>query len=256
MNLQPLLDFLSSPLGQFILVGAVMLLMSRGYPALVARWPGLAPYLGVLARMFPDAAPRSGEALWELYRTTMRGVAANGKPLPEWSALSAEQRFAYEQMAQGLALAPVAPKTEPPSKAPPDDDLGGPKAPPSIVTLSVLALTFAGCMGLGCGMSPVSSAIVVANASRDAGEVAREELETRCVAGYRAAEVRADVARLDAVCLPLRDAYRGLRGAHLALVTAIQVAEARGDVAALVPAVAATVEASELLARALSGGDR
>jgi hypothetical protein len=143
----------------------------------------------------------------------------------------------------------------PPPRSDDDDDM--PKAPPKIVTLSIVVLWVAACSGIaGCGMSPVSSAIVVANASRDAGEVAREELETRCVEGYRAAGDLADVARLDATCLPLRDAYRGLRGAHLALVTAIQVAQVRGDVAALGAAVAATVQASELVADAVAGGAR
>jgi len=245
--MQQIQDFASTPLGHFLLVGLGMLLLSRGYPALVARWPGLAPYLGLLARLFPDAAPRSGEALWELYRSATNGKAANGKPLPEWHALDASQRAAYEAMAHGLALAPPTEK--------PRDPLD--KAPPGMLTLALCigVLTSAACNGLGCG-SPITSAIVVANASRDAGEVAAEQLQTRCVDGYRAAGDLADVARLDGVCLPLRDAYRGLRGAHLALVVAIQVAQARGDIAALVPAVAATVEASELVAAAVAGGAR
>lgn len=247
MNLQAFQDFASSPLGQFLLVGLGMLLVSRGYPALVARWPGLAPYLGLLARLFPDAAPRSGEALWELYRDRMGGRAANGTPLPSWADLDPMQRAAYDAMAQGLALAPPTP--------PAKDGPTNPKGPPGIVTMSLLVLWLSACAGLGCG-SPITSAIVVANAARDAAEVGREELQTRCVDGYRAAQDTSEIARLDAECLPLRDAYRGVRGAHLGLVTAIQVAEARGDAAALVPAVAATVEASELLARALSGGAR
>ena len=249
MDLQRLSDFASAPTGHIVLVGVGMLLLSRGYPALVARWPGLAPYLGLLARLFPDAAPRSGEALWELYRSTMHGRAVNGKLLPAWADLDAAQRAAYDAMAQGLALAP------PPPPAKDDDGPTKPKGPPGLVTLSIGVLWLSACAGLGCG-SPISAAIVVANASRDAGEVAREELESRCVDGYRAAGDLDEVTRLDATCLPLRDAYRGLRGAHVVLVTAIQVAQVRGDIAALPAAMAATVQASELVVEAVTGGAR
>ena len=153
--MQQLQDFASSPLGQFLLVGLGMLLVSRGYPALVARWPGLAPYLGLLARLFPDAAPRSGEALWELYRTTMRGRAANGKPLPAWHELGVEQRFAYEQMAQGLALAPPASK--------PDD-----KAPPGVAMLAFLAVSTV----TACGSGPIREVENLAHSARDVADVA------------------------------------------------------------------------------------
>lgn len=162
--MQQIIDFASTPLGQFLLVGLGMLLVSRGYPALVARWPGLAPYLGLLARLFPDAAPRSGEALWELYRSTMNGRAVNGKALPEWHALDATQRAAYEAMAHGLALAPQPEK--------PRDPLD--KAPPGMLTLSLCigVLTFAGCAGLGCGSGPIRDVEHLAHTARDVADVA------------------------------------------------------------------------------------
>jgi hypothetical protein len=84
MDMERLAEIASTPWGQFIIVGIAMLLLSRGYPAVVARWPGLAPYLGLLGSLLPEMAPRSGEALWELYRSAMGGKAANGKPLPAW----------------------------------------------------------------------------------------------------------------------------------------------------------------------------
>lgn len=163
MDLQRLTDFASTPLGNMLLVALAMLFLSRGYPALVARWPGLAPYLGILARLFPDAAPRSGEALWELYRSTMRGKAVNGKPLPAWADLDAAQRAAYDAMALGLALAP------PP--APPKDGPTNPKGPPSIVTMSLLVLWLSACAGLGCG-GAAAKFEQVAHSARDVAVVA------------------------------------------------------------------------------------
>ena len=156
MDLQSLSEFASTPLGQFLLVGLGMLLVSRGYPALVARWPGLAPYLGLLARLFPDAAPRSGEALWELYRTTMRGKAANGKPLPAWQDLGDEQRTAYDLMAAGLALAP-------PQPAKPSD-----KAPPGVAMLAFVAVSTV----TACGSGPIREVENLAHSARDVADVA------------------------------------------------------------------------------------
>jgi len=206
----------------------VALVLARLLLQAIARTAaGRAPLVADLAARGADAAASAGPVLHEI----LKALKGRG---------------------------PVAQSLPPPPRSDDDDDTPvGPKAPPKIVIFTLVVLWVTACLGLaGCGMSPVSSAIVVANASRDAGEVAREELETRCVEGYRAAGDIATVARLDEVCLPLRDAYRGLRGAHLALVTAIQVAQARGDLGALLPAVAATVEASEIVARAVAGGAR
>ena len=189
--MQQLQDFASSPLGQFLLVGLGMLLVSRGYPALVARWPGLAPYLGLLARLFPDAAPRSGEALWELYRTTMRGKAANGKPLPSWSELGVEQRFAYEQMAQGLALAPPASK--------PDD-----KAPPGVAMLAFLAVsTVTACGGASQFEEVAHSARDVATVAEVCSFAAKEQAMAACETDA----CKADVLRKYAPIADMLDAF-------------------------------------------------
>lgn len=126
--------------------------------------------------------------------------------------------------------------------------------PPGTSVLLLLSLVTGAAGALGCA-SPTHAAVVAANATRDAGEVAREVLYERCTLGYARTSDAATIASLDRFCLPLRDAYRGLRGAHLALVTAIQVAQARGSVAALPGAIADAAAAGELVARAV-GGDR
>lgn len=137
----------------------------------------------------------------------------------------------------------------------------GPKPPsvlpPGVASVLLLSLAVTGAAGTlsGCA-SPTAAAVVAANATRDAGEVAREVLHERCTLGYARTSDPAAIASLDRYCLPLRDAYRGLRGAHLALVTAIQSAQARGSLAALPGAVAAAAEAGELVARAVQGGER
>ncbi len=198
MDIQRLAELASTPLGQIVLVGIGMLLFSRGYPALVARWPGLAPYLGLLARLFPDAAPRSGEALWELYRSTMNGRAINGRPLPSWADLDAAQRAAYDAMAHGLALAPIAAK--------PSD-----KAPPGMLTLSLCigVLTFAACSGLGCG-GAAAKFEAVAHSARDVAVVAEAcsfAAKEQAMAECKTDQCKADVLRKYAPIADVLDAF-------------------------------------------------
>lgn len=198
MDMQRIADFASSPAGNMLLVGLVMLLVSRVYPALVARWPGLAPYLGLLARLFPDAAPRSGEALWELYVDRMGGRAANGTPLPAWVDLDPAQRAAYEAMAQGLALAPVPPSSS------------TPKAPPGLVTLTVVVLWLSACSGLGCGGAAVRKVEAVAHAARDVAvvaEVCSFEAKERAMADCKTDACKADVLRKYAPIADALDAF-------------------------------------------------
>lgn len=208
MDMQRLADFASTPIGQILLVGLGMLLLSRGYPALVARWPGLAPYLGLLARLFPDAAPRSGEALWALYVERMGGRAVNGKPLPAWADLDQAQRAAYEAMAHGLALAPV----------PPSSSSEPPKAPPGIATMGLvcLALWVSACAGLGCGGS-VQKVEAVAHAARDVAvvaEVCSFEAKERMMADCTDDACRAKVL---AKYAPIADALDAFHGAWCTL---------------------------------------
>lgn len=210
MDMQRLADFASTPIGHILLVGLGMLLLSRGYPALVARWPGLAPYLGLLARLFPDAAPRSGEALWELYRSTMNGRAVNGRPLPSWADLDVAQRAAYDAMAHGLALAPAP--------APPKDGPTNPKGPPGIVTMSLLVLWLSACAGLGCG-GTVQKVEDVAHAARDVADIAevcafnaKEEAMSRCADSDTMCK-----AKVLAQYAPVADALDAFRAAWCAL---------------------------------------
>lgn len=240
-----LLEFLSSR--QWPMVAALVIwvivraLKSERIPIDVpARWrPWLALGLGIAA-----GASESFIAGAPLLEALIGGLGAAGGAIAIQEALVESARHGREP----LSVPPPAYVEQPrESRRPPPS---APLPPGSTMMLLAGAL-----LCLGCS-SPLNGAIVVANAARDAGEVAREELQVRCVEGYKSATSTADVARLDGVCLPLRDAYRGLRGAHLALVTAIQVAQARGDISVLPAAMAATVEASELVATAVQGGAR
>lgn len=204
-------DFASSPLGHFLLVGLAMLFLSRWYPAIIARWPALTPIVGILARYGLDAAPRSGEAVWELYRAKMGGRAVNGTPLPSWADLDPAQRAAYKAMAQGLALAP--PTT--PSKPPP--------APPGIATMGLVSLlifssSVAGGMllALGCGGS-AQKVEDVAHAARDVSvvaEVCSFEAKEQAMAACSDDACRAKVL---AKYAPIADALDAFHGAWCAL---------------------------------------
>lgn len=228
--LAKLLELASTPAGHFLLVGAGMLVVSRLYPAALRRWPALAPYLGLLARLFPDAAPRSGRALWELYSATMKGRAANGSPLPTWDALDATQRAAYEAMAHGLALAPT------PANTPGDDD--GPKPgapPPSIVTMALgglLAVLLVSCMGC---VSPLATAGTVADATAATLTRAQPLLHEVCTAPMQGIAALPDATERKARALALHDscgkpmaAYDALRRTHVMLLASIAAAAGGG----------------------------
>jgi hypothetical protein len=85
----------------------------------------------------------------------MNGRAVNGKPLPEWHALDASQRAAYEAMAHGLALAP-------PTEKPAD------KAPPGVALLAFFAVSTV----TACGGSAARQFEAVAHSARDVATVA------------------------------------------------------------------------------------
>lgn len=110
------------------------------------------------------------------------------------------------------------------------------------------ALLCAGCYG------PIDAAIRTANATRELGVAGAAFLDDVCTRGYARANDGAAIAELDRVCLPAARAYRGVRGAHVALVAAVQVAQAGGSADSLGPAVALATQAAADLQRAILGG--
>lgn len=94
-------------------------------------------------------------------------------------------------------------------RPPPDDDLGGPKAPPSIVTLSILVLTFAGCAGLGCG-GAAAKFEAVAHSARDVAVVAEAcsfAAKEQAMAECKTDACKADVLRKYAPIADVLDAF-------------------------------------------------
>ena len=95
-----------------------------------------------------------------------------------------------------------------------------------MVVLFILSLT-------GCAASQVDALTNAANGARDVGAAAADVLHDSCTVRYDEAAVmadptakRAEVSRLDRVCIPLGQAYDAYRAAHAAIVAALQVAAA------------------------------
>lgn len=124
------------------------------------------------------------------------------------------------------------------------------------VLLALVALVFAaGPLALltGCA-GELAAATLAANAAREAGLIAAAELEASCTSRYATATA-AEVPALDARCLPLAEAYAEARAAHLALVSALELAD-RGealDEASLAGLVEDLARAGQALSRARAG---
>lgn len=140
----------------------------------------------------------------------------------------------------------VAASLRPPPPPPPSSPHNG-AGPPGLVVLGVALCVSA----LGC-VRPLDVAIQAANTAGELGELEAAALRVDCVERYRAAETREAVERLDAECLPRRDAYRGLRAAHAGLVATVLAVQAGADPSRLGPAIVRAAAAGELVAKAAS----
>ncbi len=91
----------------------------------------------------------------------------------------------------------------------------------------LLAVSLAGCA------RPLDVAIVSANSAREVLVEGKEVIEAECVPAYGAAGTPAQVARVDARCLPAMRSYEAVRSAWLVTIAAIGAAQAAdgGDLA-------------------------
>lgn len=113
-------------------------------------------------------------------------------------------------------------------------------------------LLVAGCLSF-FGCSSLSAATTAANIAHDSLAVSRTVIEEVCIPAYKAAQTPADLARVDASCLPASNAYKAARVAWLAAVAAILAASRSGDEAALRAAIDRLAKAGAELAKSLEG---
>lgn len=102
----------------------------------------------------------------------------------------------------------------------------------------------------GC-VSPRGTAVEVANGVREAGMQAKDVIHDECTTQYQKTSSLERIAELDKKCLPLAALYKGVRGAHIALVAGIQAYDVWGDWSALVPLLERAAKASRLLAESV-----
>jgi hypothetical protein len=116
-----------------------------------------------------------------------------------------------------------------------------------ITALAVLAC--------GCAGAALDKAVASANTARDILAEAGNALHAVCTERYQEAKTKEAIARLDAHCVPARDALAAYRTAWLALVAAIDLAKSQGhpDDPRLIPLGIELAEAAERLATALGG---
>lgn len=80
----------------------------------------------------------------------------------------------------------------------------------------------------GCGSALADSTVAVNN-GRALLEVAHATITETCVPAYTRADTAAEIAAVDARCLPARTAYLAARAAWMAAVAALLLASAGGD---------------------------
>lgn len=114
----------------------------------------------------------------------------------------------------------------------------------------VLVVGSLGVGAAGCE-SPRTTAVYVANATRDVGMQAKQVLHEECTLEYSKTSSMERIAALDKKCLPFAALYRGVRGAHLALVAGIQAYDVWGDPFALMPLLERAAKATRLVAEAV-----
>lgn len=128
--------------------GIVSALVTFAGPAIVGRFPKLAPVLALLRRIGLDAStPRTGRDAYQLYAAAKAHTSATGSTLPAFDDLPAKERAAWE--ASVTALRTLAPASSPPS-APKDPDSTGNGAAGPLVGLALLCIvasTQTGCAG-------------------------------------------------------------------------------------------------------------
>ncbi len=110
------------------------------------------------------------------------------------------------------------------------DDKGGgaPPAPPLPALLlgaGVGLLVVAPVLALAGCVSPLTAAIASANSARAIGDASRTVITAYCVPAYRAANTAAQLATVDARCLPAERAYVAFAGKHAAAVVLLQRAQ-------------------------------
>lgn len=102
----------------------------------------------------------------------------------------------------------------------------------------------AGVLTAGCASS-LSTAKTATNGAREVAAAAHDVITEVCVSAYKRAATPADVAAIDARCLPAERAYLSLRAswaASVATIHAVELGQA-GDVDGTVRALGPTVAA-------------
>lgn len=121
---------------------------------------------------------------------------------------------------------------------------------PPPITLSGLALCVVLALFSGCA-APLANATIAVNDTRSVLAVARESIDERCIPAYQAAKTPADVAKVDAVCLPARQTYLTARSAWMSAVAVVIAVRAGGDPTTIGPAVLQMAETATMLANAI-----
>lgn len=137
---------------------------------------------------------------------------------PEWGAPE------IAQLVGGVAAALLGAWARS-SAAPAAEKPAAPTVPPVVggLLLALGGLVLAGAL-TGCA-HPLDTAVRAANGARAVGESARTAITAACVPAYKAANTAAQLAAVDARCLPAERAYVALAVAHAAAVVELQRAQ-------------------------------
>lgn len=113
-----------------------------------------------------------------------------------------------------------------------------------------------------CHESALNVAIKTANGASEVGETAADVLRDTCTDAYSelassietkrmtAVEGTARLEKLDTYCPKMRDAYRALRAAHIALLAGVKAAQAGAlSIPVLIPLTTKTAEAMAVVSR-------
>lgn len=130
----------------------------------------------------------------------------------------------------------------------------GLRALKAVFVFALAALCAFAAAGLlsGCAR-PLEVAIVSANSAQRVLVESKVVITAACVPAYERAQGAAEVAAVDARCVPAGRAYDALRAAWVTAVAAIGIAQARGTEAELGPAVAELGRGLELMHASLKG---